>query len=146
MVEEKLDRILVTENWLNLFDRATAMSLVCPYNDHKSLLLSLMAAVNAVRRTRFLFDNMWLREDRCCEIVAQSWDRKVGWDVLARIESCGRAIWRWGKNYNKEFQRRIDECKRRLEFLSPHRDQASMDNYGNTEREMLYLLDQQHLF
>nr|GME05062.1 uncharacterized protein LOC109162272 [Ipomoea batatas]GME15660.1 uncharacterized protein LOC109162272 [Ipomoea batatas] len=27
-----------------------------------------------------------------------------------RIETCGSDIWRWGKTYNKEFQRQIDAC------------------------------------
>nr|GMC66952.1 uncharacterized protein LOC109171582 [Ipomoea batatas] len=67
------------------------------------------AAVHVTKRKRFLFDNMWLREDKCREIVAQSWDRTIGLDVLSRIECCGQDIWRWGKNYNKDFQRRRTE-------------------------------------
>ncbi|XP_019164319.1 PREDICTED: uncharacterized protein LOC109160487 [Ipomoea nil] len=102
MVEEKLDRILVTEDWRTLFAEATTCSLPCVYSDHMPLLLTPVAAVNAVRRKRFLFDNMWLREDGCREIVAHSWDR-TRQDVLRRIESCGRDIWKWGKTYNRDF-------------------------------------------
>nr|GLL22040.1 uncharacterized protein LOC109184755 [Ipomoea trifida] len=37
------------------------------------------------RRKRFCFDNMWLREDICKEIVEQSWYRTVGLDILNRV-------------------------------------------------------------
>nr|GMD98984.1 uncharacterized protein LOC109158536 [Ipomoea batatas] len=32
------------------------------------------------------------------------------------------AIWRWGKTYNKEFQRSIDSCRRRMDQLRGRRD------------------------
>ncbi|XP_019167877.1 PREDICTED: uncharacterized protein LOC109163583 [Ipomoea nil] len=92
MVEEKLDRILVSEDWNTMFDGAEACSLTCTYSDHMPLLLTPVATVNTMRQKRFLFDNMWLREDRCREVVAQSWERTVGRDVLVRIECCSRDV------------------------------------------------------
>nr|GMD28073.1 uncharacterized protein LOC109147742 [Ipomoea batatas] len=71
--------------------------------------------VTTTKRRRFCFDNMWLREDVCREIVEHSWHRTMGLDVLSRIEACGQDVWRWGKNFNKDFQRRIEKCKGRLE-------------------------------
>ncbi|XP_019166935.1 PREDICTED: uncharacterized protein LOC109162705 [Ipomoea nil] len=146
MVEEKLDRILVTENWLSMFEGATACSLVSPYSDHLPLLVTPIFTVHSGRRKRFLFDNMWLREDKCREIVAHTWDRTVGFDVLAQIESCSRDIWRWGKVYNREFARKIEVCKSRMDLLRIRRDEDSMVEYGNTEHELLYLLEQHHQY
>nr|GMD27056.1 uncharacterized protein LOC109174453 [Ipomoea batatas] len=71
--------------------------------------------VTTTKRRRFCFDNMWLREDVCREIVEHSWHRTMGLDVPSRIEVCGQDVWRWGKNFNKDFQRRIEKCKGRLE-------------------------------
>ncbi|XP_031095216.1 uncharacterized protein LOC115999508 [Ipomoea triloba] len=89
---------------------------------------------------------MWLKEDKCREIVTHSWDCTVGLDVLARIERCGRDIWRWGKDNNRNFQRKIDSCKRKMDLLRPRRDKDGMLQYGHTEKELLKLLEQQHLF
>lgn len=89
---------------------------------------------------------MWLKEAKCREIVTQAWDRTSGMDVLTRIDCCGQDIWRWGKIYNRDFQRRIDLCKRKLDSLRLRRDDLSMQEYCVTERELLILLDQQHLF
>ncbi|XP_019152437.1 PREDICTED: uncharacterized protein LOC109149232 [Ipomoea nil] len=146
MAEEKLDRILVTEDWRTMFAETTSCSLPCVYSDHIPLLLTPIVAVNGVRRKRFLFDNMWLREDRCREIVAHSWERTRGQDVLHRIEICGRDIWRWGKSYNRDFKRRIDQCKLRLERLQSRYDQGSVAAYEQAERDYIAVLEQQHYF
>nr|GMC66645.1 uncharacterized protein LOC109158536 [Ipomoea batatas] len=97
-------------------------------------------------RKRFCFDNMWLREDRCREIVMQSWDRMRGLDIITRVECCGKDIWRWGRNYNKDYQRKIDACKRRLDGLRNRRDATGMMEYSHVEKELLFLLEQQHIF
>ncbi|XP_031117628.1 uncharacterized protein LOC116021122 [Ipomoea triloba] len=146
MVEEKLDRIFTIESWLSLYDGAQASSLICPYSDHLPLMLSPESLNRPGSRRRFCFDNMWLREDKCREIVAQSWERTRGMDVITRVECCGRDIWRWGRNYNKEFQRKIEKCKGRLAYLRNRHDSESMMEYPRVEKELLFLLEQQHIF
>ncbi|XP_031095115.1 uncharacterized protein LOC115999403 [Ipomoea triloba] len=86
MVEEKLDRILVTDTWLTLFDGATATSVSCPYSDHLPLLLMPIIVAHPPRRKRFCFDNMWLWEEVCREIVQHSWSKTVGLSVMDRVE------------------------------------------------------------
>lgn len=146
MVEEKLDRILTTDSWLTLFEGAKASSLTCPYSNHLPLILTPVVVTNTSRRRRFYFDNMWIREDKCKEIAVNSWSRTLGLDVLDRIEVCGADLWRWGKGYNKEFQRRIDACKIRLERLRMRRDNRGLDEYSSTKNELLWLLNQQHMY
>nr|GMC60208.1 uncharacterized protein LOC109157277 [Ipomoea batatas] len=146
MVEEKLDRILVTDTWLTLFDRASTSSLTCPYSDHMPLFLSPAMVAAPPRRKRFCFDNMWLREDIFKEIVEQSWYRTAGLDILDRVAACSNDIWRWDRNYNKEFQKRIDRCKSNLDRLRNRRDNKGFADYIRTEKELLLLLEQQHLF
>ncbi|XP_019164501.1 PREDICTED: uncharacterized protein LOC109160652 [Ipomoea nil] len=88
MVEEKLDRVLCSDSWLTMFDRATASSIHFPYSDHLPLILNPTAERRETRRARFCFDNIWLREDMCCEIVSHSWERTTGLDTLTRIARC----------------------------------------------------------
>nr|GMD77815.1 ribonuclease H [Ipomoea batatas] len=108
MIEEKLDRILATDSWLTLFEGVKACSLTCPYSDHLPLVLTPVVLSQTTRRRRFCFDNMWIREDKCREIVTNSWSRTMSLDMLGRIEVCGADLWKWGRGYNKEFQRRVD--------------------------------------
>lgn len=94
MVEEKLDRILTTDSWLALFEGARACSLTCPYSDHLPLVLTPVVMANGTRHRRFCFDNAWIREDKCREIITTSWTRTMGQDVLDRIDACGVALGR----------------------------------------------------
>nr|GME08040.1 uncharacterized protein LOC109174453 [Ipomoea batatas] len=112
-------------------------SLVCPYSDHLPLILTPENLNRQTPRKRFCFDNMWLREDKCREIVTQSWDRTRGLELIRRIECCGDDIWRWGRTYNKEFQRNIDNCKRQMEYLRGRRDPDSFIEYSRVEKELL---------
>lgn len=92
MVEEKLDRILVTDTWLSLFEGASASSITCPYSDHLPILLTPKVIVHAPRRKRFCFDNMWLREEVCRKIVEQSWGKTMGLDILERVDVCSQDL------------------------------------------------------
>ncbi|XP_019200287.1 PREDICTED: uncharacterized protein LOC109193916 [Ipomoea nil] len=89
---------------------------------------------------------MWLGEDICKEIVQQSWDKTMGLDVLDRIVACSRDIWVWGRNYNKDFLKRIDACKLKLESLRARTDGDGCAEYERVEKELLILLEQQHLY
>lgn len=111
MIEEKLDRILTTDSWLTLFEGAKACSLTCPYNDHLPLILMPVVIPMGIRHRRFYFDNARIREDKCREIISNRWNWTIGQDVLDHIAVCGIDLGRWGKNYNKEYQRKIDVCK-----------------------------------
>ncbi|XP_019167808.1 PREDICTED: uncharacterized protein LOC109163513 [Ipomoea nil] len=87
-----------------------------------------------------------LREDRCREIVVRSWDDAAGRDVLTKLQWCGRDIWRWGRNYNKDFMRRIESCKATMDALRDRVDAEGLMRYARADNELLRLLEQQHLF
>ncbi|XP_019161023.1 PREDICTED: uncharacterized protein LOC109157626 [Ipomoea nil] len=89
---------------------------------------------------------MWLREEVFREVVEQSWSRSYGLDIFQRIEKCRQDIWRWGRSYNKDFQLQIDQCKKMLEVLRPRSDPQSSVEYDRVERELLTLLEQQHIY
>lgn len=85
MVEEKLARILVTDTWLSLFEGARTCSFISSYSDHLPIMVTLMMVSNAHRLRRFCFDNMWLREEACREIVEHSREKTLGMNVIDRI-------------------------------------------------------------
>nr|GLL16686.1 uncharacterized protein LOC109158536 [Ipomoea trifida] len=86
-------------------------------------------AVQRVHRLqRFCFDNMWLKEVACREIVEHSWVKTMGLDVLTRIAVCSHDIWKWGRVYNKDFFRKTEAVKSRLESLRMKRDPAEQQH------------------
>ncbi|XP_031092328.1 uncharacterized protein LOC115997019 [Ipomoea triloba] len=146
MIEEKLDRILTTDSWLTLFEGAKACSLTCPYSDHLPLILMPVVIPMGICHRRFYFDNARIREDKCREIISNRWSWTIGQDVLDHIAVCGIDLGRWGKNYNKEYQRKIDVCKSRLEHLCMRRDDTGFVEYARTENELIFLFNQQHTY
>lgn len=65
----------------------------------------------------------------------------MGLDVLDRVEVCGQDIWRWYKSYNKQYQKKIECCKLRLDQLRMRRDPLGLREYSETEKEYLTLLN-----
>lgn len=68
-VEEKLDRILVSDSWLNLFDNAKATSFEASSSDHLPLAMWPNPKPSVRRVKQFRFENVWIRESRCREII-----------------------------------------------------------------------------
>lgn len=71
-VEEKLDRIMVTDTWLEIFAEVHVESIMCSYSDHLPLFMQPVRSTCTIRRRRFQFENAWLKEGRCREIVSFS--------------------------------------------------------------------------
>lgn len=61
-VEEKLDRILVSESWLNLFGEARGTTLEATQSDHLPIILHVEATNRYNVTSRFKFENLWLQE------------------------------------------------------------------------------------
>nr|GLL39827.1 uncharacterized protein LOC109157277 [Ipomoea trifida] len=140
------DGLCVEQKKRRFDEGASASSITCPYSDHLPIMLTPTIIIHSPHRRRFCFDNMWLREDICREIVEHSWSRKMGLNILNRVEVCSHDLWRWGRNYNKDFLKRIDRCKNQLNILRDRRDAQGSSDYDRVEKQLLILLEQQHTF
>lgn len=72
-VEEKLDRVFVSDDWRDRFPTNTVQNLIAPSSDHSALYLQIRIWTPVARRSHFRFENSWLREKRCSEIVRECW-------------------------------------------------------------------------
>jgi hypothetical protein len=73
-VEEKLDRVLVTNSWMQIFPNAKLENLVASSSDHFPILLDKtpVARTHRVKRS-FKFENAWRIEDGVNDVVRDSW-------------------------------------------------------------------------
>lgn len=62
-VYEKLDRILVNDAWLDLFEEAKATSFEATSSDHLPLILLPKLSIKVKVIKRFKFENLWVHED-----------------------------------------------------------------------------------
>jgi len=69
-VEEKLDRAMANEAWMQLFPHARLENLVAPSSDHYPILLERAPVLRPHRRNRlFKFENAWRIEEGLNEVV-----------------------------------------------------------------------------
>ncbi|MCI25216.1 endonuclease/exonuclease/phosphatase family protein [Trifolium medium] len=75
VVEERLDRAMETQSWLDLFPNSQLLNTVADRSDHSPIILKLLEQENNGYRRPFRFENAWLEEERLHEVVTTAWGR-----------------------------------------------------------------------
>lgn len=73
MVEERLDRALVTQARMNIFPHCALQNLVCGASEHSPIILSTEIHVFEYKKRQLWFENAWLIEREHEEVVLDSW-------------------------------------------------------------------------
>lgn len=68
-IQERSDRALDNEDWRRIFPEAEVQVIEVSTSDHLPLFLHLRKQVYMPKRQRFHFENTWLREDECNNVV-----------------------------------------------------------------------------
>nr|GME10102.1 uncharacterized protein LOC109179108 [Ipomoea batatas] len=105
-----------------MFKATRARSLITSRSDHLPILLTVESSQPIARLKRFKFENLWLREDQCREVVISSWYSSRGFDILGRLGKCSDAVWRWGKLFTRNFLQRIEYWEKRMEIMKKRTD------------------------
>ncbi|KAL6988927.1 hypothetical protein U1Q18_052591 [Sarracenia purpurea var. burkii] len=122
MMKEKLDRVLVNVDWLNLFPGVGVKVSSKLSSDHLPLIIckaenSVHAGVSN-RRKVYRFEHMWTRSDDCGKIIQEQWEKTapaMGLDgIRKKCEVVGCALKRWSWSSFGHLQRRIRELREKL--------------------------------
>ncbi|XP_074323065.1 uncharacterized protein LOC141660009 [Apium graveolens] len=95
-VQERLDRGVATQSWRRLFPDAVVRVLDVAPSDHLPLSLQLNKQVYAPKAKRFRFENTWIREQDCWNVIKSSWETTAGKDIMHRIQFCCLKLEEWG--------------------------------------------------
>ncbi|KAF4375412.1 hypothetical protein F8388_024071 [Cannabis sativa] len=60
---------------------------------------------------RFRFENAWICEPMCEQIIRDIWDTSNHLDIQSKISLCGDRLLCWGKDITGSFKERINDCK-----------------------------------
>lgn len=103
---------------------------------------------SAVRRSRrrFLFENAWLQEVGCRDLVTATWVSSAGLDVPLRLERYSLKLKAWGGNYAKRLSRKIDNLHSRHHALSSRRDHTALLEVKAIDAQLKLSLDQYNTF
>lgn len=121
-IQERLDRGVATQAWCALFPDADVKVLEVAPSDHLPLSLQLNMRVYVPKAKQFRFENFWIKEKDCLNVVKNRWESTVGDDIMSRIQFCCIKLEEWGGGMKQEFKIKLDDCRKRLKHLRSKRD------------------------
>ncbi|CAL2258576.1 unnamed protein product [Prunus armeniaca] len=116
MVEERLDRALVTDDVLEFFPQAKVVHLISDSSGHHPISLELglnESKFSCTRkgRRRVHFEEFWVEESSCSDVIIDAWNSRNLEEVslLHKIELCGQRLDCWNKNRFGNIPRRLKQ-------------------------------------
>lgn len=135
-VELRLDRALVTQQWLDIHRNATLFNLEVTTSDHTPIFLVLNKCISHTNTRRFHFKNAWLREPMCKDIVMHCWDSNKIFKFNHKLLACQAQLEVWGKEITGNFRQRIRDCKHKLKHLKSRRDSNSVKLFSEEQKNI----------
>lgn len=83
-IQERLDRAVVNDNWLQLWPEAHVLHGCHIGSDHRPLTVELYP--HLTKRARpFRFESYWVEDDECGQIIHDGWEKKISGGPAARL-------------------------------------------------------------
>ncbi|XP_075636813.1 uncharacterized protein LOC142609058 [Castanea sativa] len=92
---ERLDRAMATSDWFSMYPNTQIHHLDVTTSDHKPLCI-LPEGMECKQQRPFRFEQMWMSERGCREMVEAIWQTSysdpVGGKVIKKIETCKKEL------------------------------------------------------
>ncbi|XP_031107562.1 uncharacterized protein LOC116012214 [Ipomoea triloba] len=145
-VEERLDRAVAGADWCSLFPQATVSNHDVITSDHTAIFIEIDGPAIVRQKRRFMFENAWIKESGCKDIVLRAWTASVGEPLPRRLEHCGDSLKRWGGGFVKQTEKEIAWIQSRLNGLRYRRDEVSLRCFRDLDARMRTLYDELNIF
>ena len=113
----RLDQCLATNSWFKKFPGTRVHHLSCMSSDHSPLLINLSGLPSPRRKRCFRFEEMWLSDPSCGEMVEEVWcntrDQNPSTTILKKVVRCEKELTWWNKH-------NFGHVRRELEFKKKH--------------------------
>ncbi|KAM6599952.1 hypothetical protein CsatA_019561 [Cannabis sativa] len=145
-IESRLDRALVSKQWLVYFSSAQLLNLELSSSDHSPLLLNLVGQSYISRHKQFRFENFWLREPMCFQVVKDCWVESALGGIQEKIKLCGNKLTEWNNDYLGKFHSRLKHWKSEAKKFKAGRDDVSLRRFKEAENNLFEVLNQKEIF
>lgn len=145
-VEIRLDRALANTRFFNEFPEAKLTNIEVSTSYHCPIFLEPVIGVRPVKTKKFKFENVWLKEPMCQQIVEDTWRTKQGLSLQEKIKYCSTVLSTWGQEITGSFKNRIKERKKIIRILKGRRDEESMRKYQEESKNLNEIYVQQEVF
>lgn len=120
-IEIRLDRALVSPAFLSVFKETKLTNLEVSTSDHSPIWLEPEVGTIVNRKTTFRFENAWLREPMCYQLVEDVWSNNSN-SFYDKLILCSEVLSAWGKEITGNFKGRINRSKKILKALKGRSD------------------------
>lgn len=115
-------------------------------SDHSTILLVPQVYNRSARKHRFKFENAWLTEPMCTQIIKYGWQGDQEVTIQEKIKSCSEKLAVWGKEITSNFSGWIKAFKVELARYKEGRDDLSVERYENARRQLEVIYNQREIF
>ena len=129
---EKLDRVLMSSDWEDIFPQVNIRKLVIDVSDHNALLLSSDNHVVRSPQTReFIFELSWLKSDEFLPLVEKIWNQYVKAtdliDILnIKLKRFKKFFKGWGSNKFDHERIRKKKIREELRLIEEEEEKGNM--------------------
>lgn len=145
-IEVRLDRALVSSNFIQQFSEMKLTNLEVSTSDHAPILFEPVVVLKTNHVQHFRFKNAWLREPICQEIVKETWSRYAERSLQEKIRLCAEILSEWGKEITGSFKTRINQYKKTMRTMKSKRDSRSLQQYSEAAKQLTEVYNQQEVF
>ncbi|KAJ4770731.1 DNAse I-like superfamily protein [Rhynchospora pubera] len=110
-IYQRLDRVLVTPNWLQLYPNAYVNHLPMIHSDHCPILLRIKKPPS--RQREFRIENWWLKENGFQQTWVPKWEEERGRPWQEKWREMRKNIQQWAKNLATP-KKKLDELAKKL--------------------------------
>ncbi|KAH7850130.1 hypothetical protein Vadar_028349 [Vaccinium darrowii] len=139
LIKERLDRALVSSSWRLRYERAKLQHLFAVGLDHMALLLDTNPP-NFSGPRQFRFDNRWIGDPGCQDVVHKSWQVQVRgskmFEVFHKVRNTRRDLRVWSKNRSFNARKKINLVQNQLKDIGEERVQGDMGKIRALEKEL----------
>ena len=114
---ERLDRVVATQESMNLFPATKVLTLECGTSDHKPIIIHSIG-IPGKKQHPWRFEQVWLDDRGCHETVHMTWNQNFGTfpmtNVAGKINNCQSSLEWWSKQNFGNITRQLVEKKKQL--------------------------------
>jgi hypothetical protein len=146
MIEERLDRALVSSDWLTKFPHAKLRNILSSHSDHSPILLQCSPIVRQHYNHEFKFENSWLLEEDIEVVVQEGWNDGNSLEITQRLSHCAEKLQRWGKRKKRRFKAEVAEHEAEMERNRDRSDSDSRVRFREAQTQHAKVLIQEEAF
>ena len=121
-IRECIDRLFATIEWLNMFTIARLHHLASSTSDYCYLMLRTNQRLHRSKhKKQFRFESIWLKDEKCGDIVRQTWAEGMLMGVdnsfSICIDNCHEALLKWNLQEFDHVGRKLAKAQDLLQAL-----------------------------